>query len=150
MRAAYGSGQADHLALLARKLGEGALADGTGREIADAFVQALADFSTLHLSLLHAFEQSSNELGLADGSPAFDRVPASLNRVQLETSLAGAAYSLDAVLAVTLRHGLIEVRYPGGGMSLSTGPSIPSYALTSFGGEFLAQLRAVGGALADD
>jgi hypothetical protein len=106
-----------------------------------AFVRALDDLDEDHLLLLDRFTHSGNDLGLGDGSEAFESPPEALNDAQLETAAEGIV-NLPSVIAVLQRNGLVR---PDTGVGASYGGStaFTNWRLTQFGREVLERLAVI-------
>lgn len=105
-----------------------------------AFVRSLADVDRAHLAILRAFTQSSNELGLGGGQPDFDRVPESLNSVQLRLALPQYADILDPLLSVLNRHGLIQPLQFKTVVDEGKTQALTSWKITPFGRSFIERI----------
>lgn len=113
------------------------------------FVAAVGDLDHAHWEVLTRFERTANDLGLGDGSAAFDAPSGVLNRVQLDKALPGLIDLVSALLPGLERYGLLEATVPystawGGG---SAGPR--TWNITPFGHGALARLREVQDLLAE-
>jgi hypothetical protein len=114
--------------------------DGPAVAFETLFVRAVADCDAAHVRVLRAFTSTSNQLGLGDGSRAFDREMGALNDVQVDLVFPGLASVRTPVLAVLQRHGLIEYRaFDAGGVSGGGGPT--TWIITDFGRTFIERLR---------
>jgi hypothetical protein len=143
MAAAQDAESQAHLNALAEALASGAIDGATiGREA--LFVRAVADLDAVHIRVLRVFTQTSNALGLGDGSEEFDEEVSTLNGVQLSKFVAPDLVDImSPVLATLARHGLVT-NLSGGGPTTYDGMSEPrpidTYAITDFGRDCLARL----------
>lgn len=111
-----------------------------------ALVRVLRDLGSEHLTLLDRFTQTSNELGLGDGSEDFDFMPEVLNEGQVEI-ITGDIPALPSALATLQRHGLLaNASYTPGPLG-GGGRPIVQWKLTDFGAQVLALLREIGNQL---
>lgn len=145
LEAAADSPLREKLILLAVSLAAGTVSTDTPTiQWETQFVRALDDLDGPHVELLRIFQKTSKELF---GEEASDRVPESLNSVQLD-NVASHLPNLTSLLAVLERHGLVRTFSTSGGMSFSTGRGPANYEITDFGVAFQERLAAVGQYLA--
>jgi len=123
------------------------LAKGTSPGMSDAslrwektFVRVVDDLDPVHLELLDRFTWTSNQLGLGNGAPEFDEVPAALNLGQVEMVTMDLDI-LPSLLAVLQRHGLIASTDTGGGPLGGSGSTY--WKVTSFGCEVLGRFALI-------
>lgn len=110
-----------------------------------AFVRALDDLDSDHLTLLDRFTRTATQLGLAATGTEPDPVMNTLNETQIEMVASDVA-NPPATVAVLQRHGLIAARTSGGGTFGGGGGSTHWY-ITAFGIAFLERLDSIGEAL---
>jgi hypothetical protein len=157
LRAAADATMSEKLVALAMSLAEVAQAENDGEVAVEAaFIRALEDCDASHIRVLRAFTSTSNELGLGDGSEAFDEPLDGLNQSQLIMVIPDLEDLLPPILAVLQRQGLVyspqstASTLGGGVVQLEHTP----WQLTPFGKDFLTRIEEVaawiGKAAADD
>lgn len=128
----------EKLGALAQSLAIGAT-NRTALDFESLILRALGDMEAIHVQVLSAFTSTSNELGLGDGSPNFDDVVSTLNRVQLtEHIFVDVGAAIEPVLATLSRHGLL--RASSGTWADLEGNA--TYKITPFGTLCLERLEA--------
>jgi hypothetical protein len=143
LRAAQDAALTEKLVALAHSLKTTATTDDLPIVATEtAFVRGLADVDRAHLAILRAFTQSTNELGLGNGEPDFDRVPESLNSQAFRFAFPKYADILDPLLSVLNRHGLIQPVQFMPIVAVGEGQTRPltSWSITPFGRSFIERI----------
>jgi hypothetical protein len=112
-----------------------------------AFVRALAECDPVHIRLLGAFVMTANDLGLGDGTDAFNSVRDGLNggtQLTIVRDKLCLGNTLDYLLSTLERLGLIRNVVSGEDAPPMITKTVPRWHITQFGKEVLNRLRAVG------
>jgi hypothetical protein len=139
--AAQDAGTEERLRGLSRSLARGALAVDAAEITTELlYARAFADLDAPHIHALSLFSKTSEQLGLS----SHDTLPPDgLNFTQLQMC-AGLGDTLDPVLGVLLRHGLLDERQAGQS-DFGAGP-VPrgQFRLTEFGRALLDRMELLG------
>jgi hypothetical protein len=144
LQAAQASATAEKLIGLAVSLARGVQSESSDEDALEVgFVRVLGDLDTAHLTLLRAFTQTSNELGLGDGSADFDKPLDSLNLGQLKIAFPELALLLDPTLSALEQHGLVRPLGAASAPTYGALGSAASWGLTPFGEAFIERMALV-------
>lgn len=149
LRAAQESALDEKLVALALSLAQGAQGAETDTIREAGFVRVLGDLDAMHLELVRAFTQTSNQLGLGDGSAEFDSTLEALNLSQLQIAFPKLGALVDPALSALEQHGLVRSLTATAAPTWGTLSTTASWRLTPFGVEFMSRMTLVGELLAE-
>lgn len=137
---------AEKLLLLGVSLGVGAQPESDRLEVEAELmiVRALRELDQAHIAMLSAFWRTPNELGLGDGSSAFDGRVSTLNDVQLLKVLPELASLTEALIDRLDTVGLVRNQSSGGGGMLGGGSSSNrTWTITELGEKVMTRLHTI-------